>query len=557
MATSRSNRSSLNRILLLLIIVMQFAVMVYFGIQKEGYHVDEIFSYGLSNSYYTPFIQKEPEFGYKWYSGKEIADYLIVNDNEKFTYDSVVYNQEQDVHPPLYYFLLHTVSSFFSETFSKWFGIGINLVCFGFIDFILYQLVRRISGDYKTALLALTIWGFSAGAINMVTFIRMYALLSLWTILFIYLHHFFFDEQPQQGNIPWKRLLLLGFVTILGSLTQYYFLVFAFFFCGVWCLVLLWHKKWKMFFSYTLCEIFSVLLSIVLFPAMLKHIFSEYRGEEAFSNIAESENWLEHIKTYLSIFSHSALWGCLKIFGICIGVFLVCWIFQNFVYKISFHFDKSTGFIKLSGSKHNHFAYEWRITPKMIFCFLLFLACSLYFLLVTRISPYRTDRYIMILFPVSAFYLSLIINKLAKKILAKNSFYIVIALVMIFSIFSWNLEPFHYLYTSHVREEITDQYSELPVIVLYEGNWGSVIFLNELMMHPATFFCSENSLDPLKECLFEQNLSQGFLLYVDTLNEEETKEKLREVFTDEVEIEQLTTNRGDVYLVENAEAKKI
>lgn len=37
--------------------------------------------------------------------------YVMVAENERFDYATVYYNQTQDVHPPLYYFFLHTVCS--------------------------------------------------------------------------------------------------------------------------------------------------------------------------------------------------------------------------------------------------------------------------------------------------------------------------------------------------------------------------------------------------------------------------------------------------------------
>ncbi|ERJ01160.1 hypothetical protein HMPREF0262_00060 [Clostridium sp. ATCC 29733] len=36
--------------------------MGYWGTQKEGYHVDEIYTYGLSNSYYLPFWDSAENF---------------------------------------------------------------------------------------------------------------------------------------------------------------------------------------------------------------------------------------------------------------------------------------------------------------------------------------------------------------------------------------------------------------------------------------------------------------------------------------------------------------
>ncbi|MDF2567934.1 MAG: hypothetical protein K0R90_1390, partial [Oscillospiraceae bacterium] len=102
-----------------LMLIMQVACMIYFGTIKQGYHIDEVYSYGLSNSYYKPF----PTDRNKWLDNSYFNDYLEVGKNDKFKYDSVYYNQGEDVHPPLFYFALHTISSFTPNSFSKWQGI--------------------------------------------------------------------------------------------------------------------------------------------------------------------------------------------------------------------------------------------------------------------------------------------------------------------------------------------------------------------------------------------------------------------------------------------------
>lgn len=46
--------------------------MLYYGSQKEGYHFDELYSYGLANSEYLPFMH----FGESGYDVKNwMMDY--------------------------------------------------------------------------------------------------------------------------------------------------------------------------------------------------------------------------------------------------------------------------------------------------------------------------------------------------------------------------------------------------------------------------------------------------------------------------------------------------
>ena len=56
-------------------------------------------------------------------------DYMKVQNGQRFDYVNVWRNQTNDVHPPLYYALIHTICSVFPNKFSKWFAAGINVIC--------------------------------------------------------------------------------------------------------------------------------------------------------------------------------------------------------------------------------------------------------------------------------------------------------------------------------------------------------------------------------------------------------------------------------------------
>lgn len=116
-------------LLILLIAVQLIYTSFCFVTKKQGCHSDEIWSYGLANSYYQPFIyMKDGVFiddmtvddviNYnEWESGEVFKDYITVQPGERFAYGSVYHNQTLDHHPPLYYMLLHTVCSFSRTAF--------------------------------------------------------------------------------------------------------------------------------------------------------------------------------------------------------------------------------------------------------------------------------------------------------------------------------------------------------------------------------------------------------------------------------------------------------
>lgn len=83
---------------LALAISLQVLALLVFTAQKKGYFIDEIYSWGLSNGYYKPFVTSYDVFG-RWVEGGELLKYMTVQPGEGFSAGSVWYNQGQDVHP--------------------------------------------------------------------------------------------------------------------------------------------------------------------------------------------------------------------------------------------------------------------------------------------------------------------------------------------------------------------------------------------------------------------------------------------------------------------------
>ena len=98
---------------LILALVLVCAVGFMFAARKSGMFIDEIYTYGLANSYYAPYVTdiKGGDLIDKVMTREELTDYLTVGADDRFAAGSVYYNQTRDVHPPLYYWLFNFVSS--------------------------------------------------------------------------------------------------------------------------------------------------------------------------------------------------------------------------------------------------------------------------------------------------------------------------------------------------------------------------------------------------------------------------------------------------------------
>ena len=81
---------SYNKIAFGVILLLQIVCMIYFGNAKQGYFVDELWSYGLANSYYHPHVYSDDALEERWVSGEYFRDYLEVLPEQRFRYGSVV-----------------------------------------------------------------------------------------------------------------------------------------------------------------------------------------------------------------------------------------------------------------------------------------------------------------------------------------------------------------------------------------------------------------------------------------------------------------------------------
>ncbi len=242
--------------------------------EKQDGYLDETWSYGAANSYFDPYIymdKEEWDKGGVWRDGKEMHDYITVQQGERFAYDSVWYGQINDRHPPLYYAVLHTICSFFPDSFSYMYAFVINLVSMAVGQFFLYKAARLISRSDICALAACLWWGFSAAFFNVHIFLRLYSMLTVLSILFIYLNARIFYEE---GSLN-KNAVLLALTVCTAALTNHVFLAGAFIVTAVFCFYYLIKKAYKKLIIYSCASAGGVLLSVAAFPASVNHFICE------------------------------------------------------------------------------------------------------------------------------------------------------------------------------------------------------------------------------------------------------------------------------------------
>ena len=273
------SRSGIFMILLVLITVAQCIFYIYlFTNVKTAHHEDEFFSYALSNSYKRPFLYGDKHQTFEANSlvrtGDDFKYSLMTNNDTRFKYDSVWYNQTEDVHPPLYYAILHTICSFTPYYYSWWYAMAINLVCFAVGQFFIYKLAKQICRNDIFALLSCLFFGFTLAGVNSAEFLRMYAMMNMFAVIYAYFSFRLF-KIPKEEKCTAKDVLPVMLTAFFGALTQHLYIVLIFFITLLECVWLLCGKRIRTFFFYGFAAAIGVGASIAVFPATIRHVFGD------------------------------------------------------------------------------------------------------------------------------------------------------------------------------------------------------------------------------------------------------------------------------------------
>lgn len=320
--------------LVVIIGVIHIGLVLFFGAKKAGFHEDEYYSYW---SVSVAGSEMGPD-DLTWNSGYDLQSRFFVSDDHRFDYKMVVRNQIEDVHPPLYYLALHTLMSFFSNRFDKWFGLMLNLlfslISYGCIVALFYCMSEDVIQKREFgALLAGFIYAVAPSTISAVMLTRMYAMSTMWSIAYT-LVFVLLMKNRQLSKRRFGFLLVAGaLICYCSFLTHYFALLIPFFLTAAYSLytVLCRTGIVRMLIWGGVC-VASVVLGVLSFPASLRHIFRGYRGTGAMEGLFGGA-----LPVRLSIFTgymqtwifSGTLYPCLIVFGVMLVVLVALVIRKN------------------------------------------------------------------------------------------------------------------------------------------------------------------------------------------------------------------------------------
>ena len=435
---------------LIIIILILIGIRVYFGYQKEDFFMDETFSYTLMNMKEgAGMIQTAPEFNNIWISGDKIKNMLVVSKDEVLRYDIVYYNQTQDVHPPLYYFLLHTASALSFGNFTKWTGIILNIIIFVGICAVLYIIGKKIFKSTIWAFVLVAIYGVSTGAIFSTIFIRMYELLILFVLLYLNkIIDILKMNVIENKNISKKDIIQLVTIFVLGMLTHYHFIIISVLISLVLFIIMLFKKvKISRICTYVGINILGLLIYSAIYPSFYTHMFGTQRGTESTGNLLNLADYADRIKRGINVFDVNIFGEAGKIiipiFILFITLAVIKKILENGLKKVE----------EKDGKKE-----ETECIYKYILGIVI-ISTIIYFMLVSKIVPFMSIRYFLIIVPlihiVLVYIFKFVMETLVKKEILRISMVVIIILgYMLISLTVAEKNEFLYKGSNNMYKEI-------------------------------------------------------------------------------------------------------
>lgn len=269
---ARTEGNFVRNAVIVMFILIQLGVV--FALQiRVIIDTDGIFSYTLANNPYAYnfFEANYDEFpdNNGWIDAHILKEHYVVEEYDRFNYSSVYYHQRHDVHPPLYYFAVHTFSSLFPGKFSNLHTMMVNLLALLLVDVLLIKLFVLLYGRAEYAIapfLFLTLMNIMQ---YLFTLARMYMLLFLFCTWYIYIHAYLSKSEE------WKKRDLVKMICciFLGTLTHYYFYVYAAVLSFLFMIFLCYKKSRYKLFNYIYSGVTGIALSWIFYPWIMWHIF--------------------------------------------------------------------------------------------------------------------------------------------------------------------------------------------------------------------------------------------------------------------------------------------
>ncbi|MCR5650727.1 MAG: hypothetical protein K6F86_06040 [Lachnospiraceae bacterium] len=376
---------------------------------KKGFAGDEVYSYATANSSeaMSPLVDMDGTLHInEWLTPGRLFQAVVVSEDEVFNYAHINEILRYDAHPPLYFYILHFLCSFFINSFSWIPSIIINSLSIFVGQIFFYRLFLLLSENRLRSLLAMIFFGSTTAIINLMTFARNYTLQTSLTLIFLY-YIFKAMRQHSLNEKTSRSILFAALFLYLASLTQYLSVLFGFFVTLSICIYYLFKKDIRFLLNIGLSMTGAIVLMIMSFHHVINQLMSD---QTAMENATDFPYPLE-IRISIHILFD-------EIFGIKTPVsptMLFFWIFWGFatVFVIClilwFLFRADEWFISLHSKLRknlNHVIFKLKKQRVVQYFILLFSVTILILIISYKFKMYfyhpNSNRYLFFLYPYAA-----------------------------------------------------------------------------------------------------------------------------------------------------------
>lgn len=494
--------SKIFKFLVLFIFLFSLVARFYWGLEKQGFHVDEILSITMANRNSLNAISVTEN---KTYSKENLLRNLFFNDSSAkdcFNDISKLYHRTKDApHTNFYYSLLRL--SFLGRLAQNLkniihTGVALNCLFFSISFFFFYKLLLLLYKDRFLILTTLFCSSVASSAISNTMFLRPYQLQSTMLIMLTFVILKILVEK----KFTRKMFAMLSLSTALGLLSGYFSIIYIGLF-GLFILIYYsFQKEFKKILFYGSSFFIGAALTPLLYPKYWKVIFAgSDRAGEAYQKI-NFQYFINNIygsaQTIYKFISDYAIYG--------LSIFLLI-IILNALFI----------FIKKQKMEINYLALG------------VLMICFLFSVIAILLAPIKEIRYIAPVLPLLSLVIPLGISTFKNKLI-KNG--VLIAFIAISAINCFDVEKINYLYENKVEEinflEGSD--STICILVTPKNGWRFLEWIPYAKDKQSYLFFSDK--DAFRDYV-EKSSSASSCVYaiIDTLYSENEFENIRSQIT--------------------------
>lgn len=484
---TNTTQAKLYKIYMICLFIGFFLILCLLFSQKKNLHTDDVTTFILANNSYNNKAVIYPEDGVTYTPADSLwMNEMTVKEGHQFDYKRVFELQTLDVHPPLHMLLVHTISSFFPGQFHMMYAGCINILFMMLSLLFFYKLTKLFINNPYFILLSCTWFCLSAGILSASTYLRMYVIAMFDILLLTYLFLKVMNKKIHSEPVLIRDYLFLFLAAILGAMTQYYVIFYIVMLTCVLDLFLLVKKSYKDFFCLCASMILAGGCFLLIFPTAISHLTENTSEDSAyFANTHSSiPEYLGRVRDCFAIINGQVFSGLLLAIGV-LTMFLIV-------------LALTLGKKRLSESK------VWTVL-------LLSLPSLFYFLAVTRVCRYITDRYFHPIYAISILLVAGLLFWATTWIPKRLPVCIILSLLVLFTIGKdWKGNLYYLSRSTTSMLEEAKNYADKDCIFIYRFTYEINPSFYEVSNYKSVTFYQAGNLEKLKE--WNHPVDQGIVL---------------------------------------------